>query len=69
LQIPKKEEKAKRRKKVSLGCSFFEAIRPLHKKSAACFSAADAVHTIEWIANLDWSIARITRVKKSGAKV
>lgn len=23
-------------------------------KSVGCFSAADAVHTIEWIANLDW---------------
>lgn len=31
-------------------------------KNADCFSAADAVHTIEWIANFDW----LTVPKNSG---
>jgi len=32
-------------------------------KNADCFSAAGAVHTIEWIANLDWLTVPIGREK------
>ena len=38
-------------------------------KSAGCFSAADAVHTIEWIANFDWSTVLMMTGNNSGAKV